>query len=85
MVTETGEIKKLTVFDSTKRATIDFDPNPSGGTLKTLKLTDDSDTGFDAMVSLCAMGVAFGTPGTPTVNVTYDSSNNEIDKIELQR
>jgi hypothetical protein len=85
MVTEFGEVKKLTVYDSSKKAEIEFDPNPPGGTLKKLKLTDDSESGFAGMVSLCAMGVAFGTPGHPNVHITYDTSDNEVDKIELHR
>ncbi len=85
MVTQFGEIKKLTVFDNSKRAEVDFDPNPPGGTSIKLQVTDDKQTAFGAMVSLCAMGFAFGTPGHPNVHVTYDTSDNEIDKIELHR
>lgn len=83
MVTEFGELKKLTVYDSSKKAEIEFDPG--SGTIKILKLTNDSESAFCAMVSLCATGVELGTPGHPNVHITYDPGDNEVDKIELHR
>jgi hypothetical protein len=85
MVTKFGEIKKVTVFDNSRKADIEFDPNPPGGALETLHVTNDKQTSYGAMVSVCTMGFAFGTPGHPNVHVTYDTSDNEIDKIEIHR
>jgi len=84
MVTEFGELKKLTVYDSSKKAEIEFAPQ-TGGATKILKLTNDSESAFCAMASLCATGVELGTPGHPNVHITYDTGDNEVDKIELHR
>jgi hypothetical protein len=80
-----GDIISLTVEDSPKKARIGF--NALSGTpplgFAELKLADDNETAFNAMVSAASVGVHLSTSIGHQVHVTYDDADNEVDEISI--
>jgi hypothetical protein len=70
MTVETGRITSVTVKDTAKTAQVEFDQLPPGPPIKKLKVSDDNDSGYGAMITLCilakivgaAVRVDFGNP-----------------------
>ena len=81
-INQTGEIFSLTVHDAPKKASILFLPN-TGGSVE-LKLTDDSDSSYDAMVSAATLAIARGLGGVQNASVKYDSGDKELDEITVR-
>jgi hypothetical protein len=80
-----GDIISLTVEDSPKKARIGF--NALSGTdglgFRELKLADDNETTFNAMVSAASVGVHLSTAFGHQVHVIYDDQDMEVDEISI--
>jgi hypothetical protein len=89
---QTGEIISLSVNDESRSAEFTFNvisgDLPHGTQPQPLKLTKDSDNAYNAMVTVAAMGFAFGgaVVSPPHISVRYDDSGSEafeVDKITI--
>jgi hypothetical protein len=83
---QVGDVRSLTVHDQSKKATIQFfavggDP-PFG--LVELKLTDDNETAYNAMVSAAETGLTRGGLIGTQSEVKYDSGDMEVDEITIR-
>jgi hypothetical protein len=82
-----GEIQSLKVHDEAKRASIEFLPlagdGPLGSTI-VLKLTNNNETAFNAMVSAAEVGIVRQAEVGFNTAVRYDTGNMELDEITVR-
>lgn len=84
---ERGNVRSVKIFDSNKRGEIILRTNVNPNIDITLKLSNDHDSAFCAMVSVVSFAMEFGdaaTPGqAPNLHVKYDDNDMEIDELEF--
>jgi hypothetical protein len=73
MVDDTGTITRFTVEDNARTAFVTLS---TGGTFR---MTDDNDTAFNAMLSVCTAARILNR----SVTLTHDAGNTEVDKVTV--
>lgn len=82
-----GNVINMTVHDEPKTATIQFFPRNGDAplfVLTELKLTNDNESAYDAMVESASLGIQRNSLGGDQVSVRYDSGNAELDEITVR-
>ena len=82
-----GNVRSVKIFDDNKKGEIKIGPSVNPNIDITLKLSNDHDSAFCAMVSVVSVAMEFGdaaTPGqAPNLHVKYDDNDMEIDELEF--
>ena len=80
-VTANGRVSGLKTFDDDMKAEVTLITNT--GTI-TLKLTDNKETAFSRMVALASSEMLTQPGLDPSIYVTYDDDDRDINEIELR-